>query len=263
MACDLSDLTVTRLCACNRVNLPEGTMMRKTVREQYALAYKAQGLTYYTLNGVNYLSDPNHVCFLPKGTLYAFTRVQKGECFMMEFDALLPEGEALPMMSLPLSRPEVFVREFRLAEQALMFHTPASRPAALTSLYRTLTLLCEEKEAVYADKAKKNRLAPAIRYLETHREAVSNEELAALCRISCVYFRKLFTLVYHTSPARYQQAMRIRRAEGLLLGDFGSIADVATACGYGDIYSFSKAFKAVTGLSPTQYKARMPQERGK
>jgi AraC-like DNA-binding protein len=40
-----------------------------------------------------------------------------------------------------------------------------------------------------------------------------------------------------------------------LLAEAGTVAEVAYACGYADHSAFSRQFKAVVGLSPSEYRS--------
>ena len=71
--------------------------------------------------------------------------------------------------------------------------------------------------------------------------------------LSCVYFRKLFTRLMGQAPMAYVHGLRIQKAKEMLRSDFGTIAEVADAVGYCNVYHFSKMFKQQTGLSPGQY----------
>ncbi len=71
--------------------------------------------------------------------------------------------------------------------------------------------------------------------------------------LSTVYFRKLFTQVYHTSPISYVKQLRISKAKEMPRSDFGTVTAVAMSLGYANIYDFSRDFKKQTGLSPTVY----------
>ena len=48
--------------------------------------------------------------------------------------------------------------------------------------------------------------------------------------------------------------LKIQRAKGLIIGDTVSMADISSSCGFSSIYHFSKVFKDITGLTPTQFK---------
>ena len=99
-------------------------------------------------------------------------------------------------------------------------------------------------------------LAPAIKHIEEnlHLSSPTNEFLASLCNISCVYFRKLFTKKFNMPPSKYITMLKIQRAKGLIMGDTVSMADISSSCGFSSIYHFSKVFKEHTGLTPTQFK---------
>ena len=83
--------------------------------------------------------------------------------------------------------------------------------------------------------------------------SISNDSLAALCGVSTVYFRKLFTAAYGIPPMRYLKNVRINKAKELLIGDADSISAISENTGFGSVYAFSKAFKAETGVSPSGY----------
>ena len=95
---------------------------------------------------------------------------------------------------------------------------------------------------------------PAVTYiLNNFTKPIKNDELAEICQISTIYFRKLFFEVYGTSPIKYIHNLRIRRAKEILRSDYTSISDVAFSLGYNNIYEFSKDFKKHTGVSPTKF----------
>ena len=83
---------------------------------------------------------------------------------------------------------------------------------------------------------------------------ITLESLAQLSNISTVYFRKVFYKIYKTSPIKYLIEIRINKAKEFLRGDYISISDIANLTGFSSVYTFSKAFKKETGVSPTQYR---------
>ena len=52
----------------------------------------------------------------------------------------------------------------------------------------------------------------------------------------------------------YLTELRINKAKELLSGDDLSVQDVAEMVGYQDLKYFSKLFKRITGVSPSDYK---------
>ena len=117
-----------------------------------------------------------------------------------------------------------------------------------------LLLLLGTQRRSYADTNQRKKIAPALDYIsKNYNAAIKNEALAALCGISTVYFRKLFLRITGTSPITYVHNLRIAKAKKMLQSDYDTLGEIALSLGYPDIYTFSKAFKRQTGLSPTQY----------
>jgi AraC-like DNA-binding protein len=49
--------------------------------------------------------------------------------------------------------------------------------------------------------------------------------------------------------------MRIKKAAQLILADEGNMAQIAYQVGFNDSHYFSKCFKQVYGVTPTEYKS--------
>lgn len=69
-----------------------------------------------------------------------------------------------------------------------------------------------------------------------------------------VFFNKLKTLI-GLSPVEFLREMRIKKAAQLILADEGNMAQIAYQVGFNDSHYFSKCFKQVYGVTPTEYKS--------
>lgn len=85
-------------------------------------------------------------------------------------------------------------------------------------------------------------------------EPLTQEQLAARVCISVDHMRVLFKTAYGMPPSRYLARRRIEHAKGVLRTNAKKIADVAKMSGFGDPYYFSRVFKKVVGVTPTQYR---------
>jgi len=93
------------------------------------------------------------------------------------------------------------------------------------------------------------------RYIGQHlTEMPSREELANLVFLNPDYLTRLFKKETGMTLIGYAQYLRIEYAKDLLAKTDISITKVATKIGYSNFSHFTRAFKEMTGLSPTDYK---------
>lgn len=94
-----------------------------------------------------------------------------------------------------------------------------------------------------------------ISYMEEDpHQNLSIGEVAKMCNVSEIYFRKLFREYSGLSPIEYRIARKIRKAQSLLEFDDLNTTETAQLLGFSDCAYFCKQFKAVTGMTPLQYK---------
>ena len=80
------------------------------------------------------------------------------------------------------------------------------------------------------------------------------EDMVATARMSAAQLRRLFSAHLQTTPRDWLRRQRIQRAQDLLLRQGVTVSAVAEACGFSDIYHFSREFRRVVGLSPTAWR---------
>ena len=89
-----------------------------------------------------------------------------------------------------------------------------------------------------------------------YAEAITSEHIARELYYTQSYFCRLFHLNFGTSFMEYLSMYRISKAKSLLDDDTLKISEVAERVGFLDQSYFSKCFKQLVGVSPTQYKNR-------
>ena len=89
-------------------------------------------------------------------------------------------------------------------------------------------------------------------------ENVSQEcsigQIARMCNVSEIYFRRLFKEYSGLSPMEYRLKRRIERAKNYLAYEDMSVAEIAELLGFVDTAYFCKQFKAYTGVTPLGFK---------
>lgn len=82
----------------------------------------------------------------------------------------------------------------------------------------------------------------------------SIKELAGTLGISPSHLRARFRASCGVSIGRHLRRLRLERAGGLLRLGPQRVAEIAEQCGFGSIYSFSRAFRRAYGMSPLAFR---------
>ncbi|MBO9607459.1 MAG: helix-turn-helix transcriptional regulator [Paenibacillaceae bacterium] len=99
------------------------------------------------------------------------------------------------------------------------------------------------------------RINRACDYIERHlADKQTIKRLADRAYLSPSQFQLLFRRSLGLSPMKYVQKQRFGHASKLLLGTDQSIKEIGEAVGFPDQRHFSKWFKQIGGLSPSQYR---------
>lgn len=78
-------------------------------------------------------------------------------------------------------------------------------------------------------------------------------EIAAAACCSPSHLRTLFRLAGGESPIHYLNRMRVEHAKEMLSSNLFRLDEIAAACGFQNVYYFSRVFKTYTGVSPGKY----------
>ncbi|MBR0407988.1 MAG: helix-turn-helix domain-containing protein [Clostridia bacterium] len=98
-------------------------------------------------------------------------------------------------------------------------------------------------------------IGPALEYMRSnYDQALSMDQLAALCHISPTHFRRLFSSQMGASPLRFLHQLRIMKSCQLLRTTDKTIAEIATQAGYSSLCCFNQHFKQFMGCTPSEWK---------
>ncbi|KAB8139927.1 AraC family transcriptional regulator [Chloroflexia bacterium SDU3-3] len=107
----------------------------------------------------------------------------------------------------------------------------------------------DRSDPVYA------RIAAAVAHIQQHyAEPLRLPALAAMSQLSPAQFERQIERIFGLSPKQLIIKTRVDAAAQLLASP-RSIAEVAQTCGYADHSSFTRQFRAVVGLAPSEYRA--------
>ena len=98
-------------------------------------------------------------------------------------------------------------------------------------------------------------ITEAKHYIQQHyQEALRLEDVSTAVGFNATYFSTLFKKETGQNFMDYLTELRISKAKELLCGEELSVQDVAEQVGYRDLKYFSRLFKKLTGVSPSDYK---------
>jgi transcriptional regulator GlxA family with amidase domain len=99
------------------------------------------------------------------------------------------------------------------------------------------------------------RIEVAIKIMQADRaHSLPISEIARHVHLSPWHFIRLFKAETSVSPKRYLHQLKLKRAEELLGESFLSVKEVAANLGFGDRSNFSREFKKMSGLTPSEFR---------
>ena len=88
---------------------------------------------------------------------------------------------------------------------------------------------------------------------EAFDKPILASDIAAAACCSPSHLRTLFQKAYGESLIHYLNRIRIEHAKEMLSSDLFGMDEIATACGFQNVYYFGRVFKSYTGISPGKY----------
>lgn len=149
--------------------------------------------------------------------------------------------------------------EFTLAVLAAMGYPDLASSSAQVLLYqgRREKLIHDLIEKKWTTKTADSPVYRAIEWLNRHIEQpYSLSTLAVASATSERTLLRHFQQVTGMTPLEYLHDLRVERAKMLLEVTLQTVHTIAQACGYSDVASFRKIFRAVTGTTPSEYRSR-------
>ena len=120
-----------------------------------------------------------------------------------------------------------------------------------------LTLLMESSwhREAHTNAPKKMEISQVKSFLDEHyKEKLSLESVAGHFFIDKHYLARLFKEQYGVTLVTYLQQVRITHAKRMLRFTDKSIEEIGLECGIGELNYFSRVFKKLEGVSPSEFR---------
>lgn len=223
------------------------------------ITYIIGGKAEYCVNGKKQLVTAGDLIYIPSGcqrsaVTFADNLVES-HCLNGQISLINGEKTNLPFPTVShIGHHLEILNVFKDFKSAWLmrdsFYQLRTRGLALMILQQYLQLILLKNRPAISDP----RIKKAVRYaIEHYNQPVSTEEMASLIGLSTMYFGNLFKQETGMSFNRYAMSIRINHAEDMLCSGEFNVNEVASACGFANIFYFSKVFKSFRGVPPSKY----------
>jgi transcriptional regulator GlxA family with amidase domain len=109
----------------------------------------------------------------------------------------------------------------------------------------------------FREEQSDRKIELTITYMMEHlNQSLPVAKLAALANMSPSHYTALFKRRTGCAPIDFFIRLRMQHARELLMGTSLNVKEVAAALGYEDPFYFSRVFKSVNQLAPSDYRTR-------
>jgi len=234
--------------------------------DSFLLVLTTEGEGCLRYQDKEYLLTPGTVMLIDARAMHSYFALTEGWTFwFIQFRGAMSQAYADYLESrfgpvFPLGRSEFSRAQSQLEVLLQLTEADQIRDYGDISarIYSLLTsFLSPEHDTEISSKS-----AAAVRraadYLRVnHGRSISVQEVADYVYLSRPYLTELFGRTYGMSPHEYLTQYRLSRARDLLLNTDKTVSEIGEACGFRDVFSFSRGFRKKFGLSPTQFRKQV------
>lgn len=216
-------------------------------------------LDLYTLNAGDFM-------LIPGGNIHHFNTTDSGRALLLLFAAetALNKEEA-EVFSVPVIIRNTDMALFKSIYNQI-FHELMNADKAYKIIIRSylglisgLILRNRTEDSVIKSKHIKltllNNSQNLFKYVEeNYNKKITLETGAELMHFDIKYFCRYFKALTGTTFARYVNIIRSRAAQNILKTTDLTVKEIALKCGFNNVRTFNREFKAVTGLTASQYR---------
>lgn len=229
------------------------------VRTQYVLHYILSGKGLYRQGDAVYHLEANSVFLIRPGelTYYEADAEDPWEYCWIGFDGV----HAAPLLELCglAEIPARAVKSRQAAEILLTISkaqmTNRGNDILYTGLLYQLFSCLMEPSAPEQPTVSKAYWATAAEYIrKNYMYDITVSGVANFIGVDRSYLYRLFQVYQGQSPQNYLKQCRIEAARQLLSETPYSVTEIAYSCGFKDVATFGRAFRSLTGVTPSAFR---------
>ena len=237
------------------------------LHDYYEVELVQGGTMEQAVNGIPYPSASGDFAFMD---LRSVQRIQEPDTPPMVWTLSISQALCAPSVAKLLSGhkfpilghlpPDALAEFNRLATalQELSASTPFAEERATALAILLLTMLLEHgrsPDAKSEEPRAHHYIQKALLYMnEYYKEPLTLSSVASEIHISACYLSDLFSRIVGSRFVEYLTRLRLDRARAMLRNTDTPIGEVAAACGFGTVSSFTRAFRRFYGKAPSSYR---------
>jgi len=253
---DFTDAIPTIDYFSNRNNTP-GWHIEHGCIDFIDLTYVTRGQAVYTIDQQRFLVEEGDLLCIPKGSerVAMSENPNNFECFAANFTLKTLCGREAEV-PLPLtSNVGIYtdiVSLYRKLNEDYVSRNPGYlmrvRARFMLILQRFMEMLVYDVDTYQFDP----RVKQAIRFItDNYAEHLTISAVASAVSLNPVYFGTLFKKETRITFRDYLNTVRLNQAEEMLRTGKWNVTEVASHCGFTDVFYFSRLFKKHKGVPPS------------
>ncbi len=222
------------------------------------ITYVIRGQAIYNVNGEKYIVSSGNLLCIPTGSLRSAISCSEDlmECFSINGIIRDINGNdiALPLpLICNIGLHKDIIALYNELNTVWSIRSPGyilkARAIYLMILQRYFHLIVFDKDTSIIDI----RIKKVIHYMSNHfSDPLTVQIMADLVNLSVMYFGYLFKKETGMTFRRFLTSIRMNRAQDMLYSCEYKINEIADACGFSDVFYFSRQFKEHWGYAPSE-----------
>ena len=242
-------LRIKKICAVFKYQ-PQSMHWRAINRTEHIIGIMLSGETMHDFGSRKLRFCKDGVYFLNQAEDYRADVLEISECYSIHFTTYEPIE--LSSFCRITAFPERIQRQIEQIDRLWQLH-PDGNCKTMSALYHLLGEMEELTSIPYAPSDQS--IIEAGAYLDLHfREKGCLDVAAEQSGLSRRRFNDRFKAQFQCTPNRYVTEKKIALAKELLPLQTLTVSQIASLCGFSDMYYFSKVFTEHTGINPSKYK---------
>ncbi|MDO5520113.1 MAG: AraC family transcriptional regulator [bacterium] len=253
--------TDLQLYEIGRQACPPSYSYGPTIRNHYIFHYLFSGKGSLYLNGHHYTISAHQGFLISPNSLayYEADRINPWHYAWLHLDG--PKAtEFFQMAGLSIDQPIFMPTQYPNSIDNIMTNLLLNNERELYcigNVYELFDCITELSTTKFP-----KRVNPQLAYIKRiidficikYSEPIHMDDIAHACGLERSYMTRLFKDATGRTPQEYLMTYRMKEACKMLQQDNISIQNISYSVGYGDSFTFSKAFKRHIGCSPSQYR---------